>query len=133
MSVDRHLVDDLEAAPLPDRGLDLLGFVGPDVVLARIFLTVCRPSVDDRLVVRGAVAAQQVLQDVDRDVRTLLDQLGQVLADDLPGEVPVQQIVQAPAAVGMSGSSEVIVKALSIITGTLCCSMPVSASRSTRR
>ena len=29
----RHLVDDLQAAPLPDRGLHLLGFVGSDVVL----------------------------------------------------------------------------------------------------
>ena len=35
---DRHLVDDLQAAPLPDRGLDLLGLVGPDVVLGQDLL-----------------------------------------------------------------------------------------------
>ena len=92
---DRHLVDDLEAAPLPDRGLDLLGFVGPDVVLGQDLLDRAQPVLDHRLVVRGAVAAQQVLQDVHRHVRPFLDQLGQVLANDLAGEVPVQQVVQA--------------------------------------
>ena len=90
----RHLVDDLQAAPLPDRGLHLLGFVGPDVVLGQDLLDRPQPVLDHRLVVRGAVAAQQIFQDVDRHVRTFLDQLGQVLANDLAGEVPVQEIVQ---------------------------------------
>ena len=40
----RHLVDDLQAAPLPDRGLDLLGLVGPDVVLGQDLLDRRRPS-----------------------------------------------------------------------------------------
>ena len=37
---------------------------------------------------------QQVLQDVNRYVRTFLDELGQVLADDLAGKVLVQQIIK---------------------------------------
>ena len=82
----RHLVDDLEAAPLPDRGLDLLGLVGPDVVLGQDLLDRAQALLDHRLVVRGAVAPEQILQDVDRDVRPFLDQLGQVLANDLAGE-----------------------------------------------
>ena len=49
---------------------------------------------------------EQVLQDVDRDVRPFLDQLGQVLADDLAGEMPVQEVVQA--ACRASSVSEVI-------------------------
>ena len=128
---DRHLVDDLEAAPLPDRGLDLLGFVGPHVVLGQNLLDGLQAVLDDRLVVRGAVAAEQIFQHVDRDVGPFLDQLGQVFANDLAGEVPVQQVVQA----GVDGSwfQKSSVKALSMITCTLCCSMPVSASRSTRR
>ena len=127
----RHLVDDLEAAPLPDRGLHLLGFVGPDVVLGQNLFDGVQPVLDHGLVVRGAVTPQQILQDVDRHVRTFLDQLGQVLANDLARKVPVQEIVQARCqAYGFQKSS---VNALSIITSTLCCSMPVSASRSTRR
>ena len=128
---DRHFVDDLEAAPLPDRGLHLLGFVGPDVVLGQNLFDGAQPFLDHGLVVRGAVTPQQILQDIDRHVRTFLDQLGQVLANDLARKVLVQEIIQpAIEACGFQKSS---VNALSIITSTLCCSMPVSASRSTRR
>ena len=75
--------------------------------------------------------AEQVFQDVDRDVRPFLDQLGQVFADDLAGEMPVEQFVEASVeSIVVQKSS---VNALSMITSTLCCSMPVSASRSTRR
>ena len=112
-------------------GLDLLGFVGPDVVLGQNLLDRLQALLDHRLVVRGAVAAEQVFQDVDRHVRPFLDQLGQVLADDLAGEVPVEQVVQAGVECRWFQKSSV--NALSIITSTLCCSMPVSASRRTRR
>ena len=91
---DRHLVDDLQAAPLPDRGLHLLGFVGPDVVLGQDLLDRAQAFLDHRFVVRGAVAPQQIFQDVHRHVRTFLDQLGQVLANHLAGEMPVQEVVQ---------------------------------------
>ena len=53
--------------------------------------------VDDLLVIRGAVHAEQVLQHVDRDVRPFLDQLGQVLADDLAGEVLLSSSSMPPS------------------------------------
>ena len=128
---DRHLVDDLEAAPLPDRGLDLLGFVGPDVVLGQDLLDRLQPVLDHRLVVRGAVAPEQVFQDVDRDVRPFLDQLGQVLANDLARRSAGS--ADRPGRCQALWFQKSSVNALSIITSTLCCSMPVSASRRTRR
>ena len=111
--------------------LDLLGFVGPDVVLGENLLDGLQAVLNDRLIVRGAVRAEQVLQHVDRNVRPFLDQLGQVFAHDLAGEVLVEQGRRGWSQAGFV--SEVIVKALSMITSTLCCSMPVSASRKTRR
>ena len=80
----RHLVDDLEAAPLADRGLDLLGFVGPDVVLGQNLLDgVAGPPGSPSSSLEAQYVPEQVFQDVDGDVRPFLDQLGQVLADDL--------------------------------------------------
>ena len=90
-----HLVDDLETAALADRGLHLLRLVGTNVVLGEDLLDRRQALLDHGLVVRGAVGPEQILQDVDWHVRAFLDQLGQVLANDLAGEMPVQQVVEA--------------------------------------
>ena len=67
----RHLVDDLEAAALADRGLDLLGFVGTDVVLGQNLLDGRSPSSITISIVRRTIAPKQVLQDIDGHVRAL--------------------------------------------------------------
>ena len=50
------------------------------------------PDVDSR-VVGGAVVPQQVLEYIDGNIRTFLDQLGQVLTNDSSSEVLVQQVI----------------------------------------
>ena len=96
-----HLVDDLETASLADRRFHLLGLVGPHVVLGEDLFDRAEAVFDNGLVVRRAVGSEQIFQDVDRHVGAFLDQLGQVLANDLAREVPVQQVVEA--AVGSEG------------------------------
>jgi hypothetical protein len=70
---------------------DLLRLVGTHIVLGQDGLHRLQPVANDRLVIRGAVHAEQILQHIDRHIRPFLDQLGQILADDLAGEVPIQQ------------------------------------------
>ncbi len=55
-----HFVDDLETATLTDRGLHLLGFIGPDVVLSQNLLDGAQTFLDHGFVIRGAVTPQQV-------------------------------------------------------------------------
>ena len=110
MSCDAHLVDDLVGALLADQRLDLLGFVGAHEVLGEDALHRLQALRDDLLVLGRAVVAEQVLQHEDRDVRALLHQLREVLANDLSREVLVQQRVQVADA-PVPGLSEVIVKA----------------------
>ena len=91
----RHLVDDLVAAALLDLGLDLLRLVRAHVVLGQDGLDRLQAVADGLLVVGGAVHAEQILQHVHRHIGAFLDQLGQVLTDDLAGEVAGQQGVEA--------------------------------------
>lgn len=90
-----HLVDDLETAALADRRFHLLRLVGTHVVLGEDLFDRAEAVFDNGLVVRRAVGSEQIFQDVDWHVGAFLDQLGQVLANDLAREVPVQQVVEA--------------------------------------
>ena len=95
IQLDRHLVDDLVAATLTHLGLDLLRLVRPHVVLSQHLLNRFQAIEDDVLIIRRAVHAQQILKNIHRHIRALLDELGQILADGLPGEVLVNQLIYA--------------------------------------
>jgi hypothetical protein len=53
-----------------------------------------QPLCDDDFVVRRAITPEEVFEHEYRDVGTFLDQLGQILTDDLAGEMPIEEVVQ---------------------------------------
>jgi len=91
---DADAVDDLVAPPLPDGGADQARLVAVDVVLAQDLLDRVDAALDARLVVGGAVLAEQVLQDIGGHDGVALDGLDQVLAHHQAGEVLIDLIVE---------------------------------------
>ena len=65
-----------------------------DVVLAKDFLDGLDPRLDRRLVIGGAVLAEQELQDVGRDNCIALYRLDQVLANHEAREAFVDLVIQ---------------------------------------
>jgi hypothetical protein len=53
-----------------------------------------QPLCDDDLVVRRAIAPEEVFEPEFGDVGALLDQLGQVFPDDFAQEVPIEEVVK---------------------------------------
>jgi hypothetical protein len=53
-----------------------------------------QPHRDDDLVVRRAIAPEEVFEPEFGDVGALLDQLGQVFPDDFAQEVPIEEVVK---------------------------------------
>jgi hypothetical protein len=51
---------------------------------------------DDGVVVRRTIGSEKIFEHVDGYVRALLYQLGQVLPDDLAGEVAIEEVVKVP-------------------------------------
>ena len=87
---DGHLVDDLEGATFADFAFDLFGFVRANIVLGQHTLDRFHARTNRLRIVRSAIHAQQILQHIHRDVGTLFDQLGQILADHLTCKAFVQ-------------------------------------------
>ena len=94
IELDRNLVDHLKRAALADLALDLLGLVRAHIVLGQHTLDGFQPGFDGRGVVRCAVHAQQVLQNVYRDIGPFLDELRQVFADHFAAKVLIEQLIQ---------------------------------------
>ena len=88
------LVNDAVPAPLAGDGLDLLAFVGPDVVAAEGLPDVLQAPRHDLRIGRGAILAQQVLQHVDGHVEAGLRLVYQVFADDTTGKSTGQLLIQ---------------------------------------
>src|SRR5438034_1279657 len=86
VEADRTEVDDLHRTLLLKPGLDEFTLVGADDALGDRLLDLAEPLLD-LLAVRGrAELAEQVLQNVDRDVEADLELLDEVLPHDAAGE-----------------------------------------------
>src|ERR1019366_8790918 len=101
IQVNCNLVDNLVAAAFANFRLYFFGFIRTDVIFGQNALNSLKSVANGRLVVRRAIHSQQILQDIDRNVRALLDELGQVLTDDLPREVRIQQRVDIVGHMGL--------------------------------
>ena len=86
---DGYSVDDLISTLFSDRGLDQLRFIAVNVVFAQDFFDGFDACFNRRLVVSGAVLAQQVFQHVCGHYGIALDCLDEVFTHDKAGEVGV--------------------------------------------
>ena len=92
---DRNLINDLQAASLADGGFNLFSLVRPHIILGEDALHRSKAVLNHCRIIGGAIVAQQILEDIDGNVRAFLDQLGQILAHDAPREMRIEQIVEA--------------------------------------
>ena len=90
VELDRHFVDDLERSPLANFAFDFFSLVRAHIVFGQHTLDRFHARTNRLRIVRSAIHAQQILQHIHRDVGTLFDQLGQILADDLACKAFVQ-------------------------------------------
>ena len=77
-----------------DLALGLHRLVGADVVVGQRVVDDLQAHLDRHSVRRGAVLAEQELEDEDRHVGADLDLPDEVLADDLAGEDAVDLVVE---------------------------------------
>jgi hypothetical protein len=83
---DPHLVYEGGLAAVLEVVLGLVGFVGPDEVIGYGTVDHAQADLDGGGIVGGAVLADEVLEDVNGDVRPHFDLAHEVLSDDLPSE-----------------------------------------------
>ena len=91
---DGDLINHLERTALTDLALDLLRLIRPNEVFGEDLLDGFHAGTNRIVVRRRAVHPQQVLKDIDGDVRAFLDQLGQILAHHTTGEALREQLVE---------------------------------------
>ena len=87
VKIYRHHVDDGMAAVFPQQRKDLLRLVGADKVVRQDALDVLHAFFNDFFIVGTAVLPQKKFKDIDWDIGSLFDLLGQILADDLAIEI----------------------------------------------
>ncbi len=94
IQMDCNAVDDRVSPPFPQDGESLLRLIGTDIVLRQDVLDSLHSVFHDIRIIGGAVLPQKKLQDVDRNIGSFLDGLGQVLADNTTVKAFSETLVQ---------------------------------------
>ena len=78
---------------LTQHGEDLLCLIRTNIVIRKNALYIFNTLFDDLRIVGATILAQQKLKDIDRHIRTFLDFLGQILANNFAVKESTQLLI----------------------------------------